>query len=276
MYFFLFDSYTTQPRYAKEVDLIKLKLADLGIIDEQAKASPLYPVELLVRQAIFRKKYRNIIAVGNDRTGHLVINEIIKSKEDITFGLIPIGDSQIANLCGMAQGVNACEIISARKLECVDLAKIDRLVFLTSFEIYPQKVKKFWGIFDNFLKPELLPIEIDFKDEDKFENNFKIQAETVKIIIANLLPENIKTEIEKHTKTPLNIDPYDDFLNIIVLTRGSNKKSSVSIFKSRSLRIKAKKLVECFIDGQKTKRFSNYISVKPQAINLIVGKNRKF
>lgn len=276
MYFFLFDSYTAQPRYAKEVDLIKLKLTDLGIIDDQAKASPLYPVELLVRQALFRKRYTNIVAVGNDRTSHLVINEIIKSKENIAFGLIPLGESQIANLAGISQGVSACEIISARRLECVDLAKIDHLVFLTSFEIYPQKVKKFWGLLDKFLKPEFLPIEIDFKDEDKFENDFKIQAETEKVIVANLLPENLKNEIEKYAKTPLNISPYDDLLNIIVLTRGSNNRHSVSIFKSRSLRLKSQKPIECFIDGQKTKRFSNYISIKPQAINLIVGKNRKF
>jgi len=278
VYFYIFDSFTNQPKYAKQIELIKLRLTDLGIISEKAKASPLQPVELLAREAILKRKYKNIIAVGGDRTAHIIINEILKAKENIAFGIIPIGKSNIGDLCGIPEGINACNIISARKIVKIDLGKLDHMFFSTSLELYFQESngKKIFEFLNFFANKNLPEVEIDFRDEEEFEKNFKIKAKTEKIVVANLLPLDTKKVIEKYTNTKINVSPCDNLLTIFVFTKGRDRRFSVSIFYSKSLRLKSNKPFLCLVDGQKSKRLSNFVSIKPKALNIIVGKNRQF
>ncbi|MEW6407523.1 MAG: diacylglycerol kinase family protein [Patescibacteria group bacterium] len=280
MYFYLFDQYTDKPKFAKETDLIKLKLADLGIITDKAKATPIRQVEILAREILATKKYKNIIAVGNDKTAHLVVNEILKSKENVNFGFIPEGDSQIASLCGLPHGAASCEAISARRIKKIDVGKLDHSFFLTALEIYLQinKQQDLWNlILNKFTSKEKTEVEIEFKDQNENQSEFKITAPIEKIIIANLLPKKFRKEVEKYYKNlKTNISPYDGLLNIFIFAREKNKKPSLSIFRAKTIYLKSRQPLLCFVDGQKNKRLSGYVGIKPKTLNIIVGKNREF
>jgi diacylglycerol kinase family enzyme len=281
MYFYLFDQYTDKPPYAKETDLIKLKAADLGIISDKAKATPIRQVEILAREILTTKKHKNIIAVGNDKTAHFVANEILKSKEEVNFGLIPEGESEIAALCGLPKGVASCDIISARLIKKIDVGRLDYLFFLTTIEISPQ-IKEdgnpFVKILNNFIAKPAPEVEIEFKDENENQTKFKITTSIEKIIIANLLPQKIKKGIEKYCRgTKIKVSPEDGFLDIFVFSRQkTTKKISLSYFRAKTIYLKSRRPLLCLIDGQKSKRLSGYVGIKPQALNIIVGKSRQF
>lgn len=280
VYFYLFDQYTDKPKFAKETDLIKLKLADLGIITDKARATPIRQVEILAREILTTKRYKNIIAVGNDKTAHLVINEILRSKENVNFGFIPEGDSQIAPLFGLPRGAASCEVISARRIKKIDVGKLDHSFFLTVLEIYPQtnKERNLWNfILNKFISNKKTEVEIEFKDQNENQSEFKITAPIEKIIIANLLPKKFRKEIEKNYKNlKINISPYDGLLDVFIFAKRKNKKPSLSIFQAKTIYLKSRQPLLCFVDGQKNKRLSGDIGIKPKTLNIFVGKNREF
>ena len=272
MYFCLFDSYTYQPKYAREAELVSLRLADLGIVDEKARASALRPIEILIKEILFRRNCENLIAVGNDRTANLVINEIIRSRRNITFGFIPIGPSRIGEICGIPEGAEACKVIAARRIKTIDLGRLDHMFFMSELEIKPENPKSnslLVNILSKFFAQKNLPAELEF-------NGISAKAKIKKIIIANILSEKSKLEIQKYGNNFQAVSADDGMLDIFLITSEAQSPSSVSNFKTSEVNIKVSGTASSEVDFQKKNRFFKEVGIKPKALNIIVGKNRSF
>src|SRR3989339_1435479 len=138
MYYYIYDQFLSHKKYDKIIAQIEGKITDLGIKDRIIKMSILKSVKELVMDAL-RKGATTIVAVGNDQTVNKVVNLIVA--EPVVFGIIPIGDNNsIAKFLGINNPLSACEIISARKVETINLGEVNSEYFINSIKIHDHKL----------------------------------------------------------------------------------------------------------------------------------------
>lgn len=144
MYFYIYDIYLNDKKYERILARIESRLTDLGISGKIARLSVLKNIKGAVREAISAwggfsegedKRAKTIVVVGNDQTITQVIN-VISEYDNITLGFIPVGpDNELAEILGIPLDEIACDILSNRLIDILDLGKINDRYFLTSVEI---------------------------------------------------------------------------------------------------------------------------------------------
>lgn len=267
MYYYIYDSFLNNKKYDKILAQIESKITDLEIKDRIFKMSVLKSVAELVTDAV-RKGAKTIIAVGNDATINQILNLIIGKK--ITLGIIPIenvdlkaNQNVIANFLGITNPVDACEIISARKIETLNLGEINNSYFINSIQVFDSDLeivcdKKYKispvrnslvGIY-NFA-PDL---ELDFKCNKKL---FNPQDNFLEIIVG---PQDKKT------------------LKDLFLKTDRNKKSMDSIFRAKKILVRHPqgRSGSVVVDGFKVLKTPMEIKISDIKLDVIVGKERKF
>lgn len=133
MYTYIYDSFLGDKKYQGQLFHIEARLFELGIQGRIEKVSMLKSVSEMVRDAASRKS-ETVVAVGNDDT----ISKIIGSlpTQELTLGIIPIGpNNAIAEMLGIAPGVEACDILSRRIVERIDLGRANGQFFLSKLEV---------------------------------------------------------------------------------------------------------------------------------------------
>lgn len=273
MYFYIYDAFTAKPQYTKKINQINLKLTDLGILNEKAKASPLRPIETLVREALSDEKYRNIIAVGDDQTANQVINCLASAEKEVTFGLIPLRSSKIAETLGVSENETACQEISARKIERVDLGKINGRYFLTSVEIKSQK-EKITSFFQKIFPQNLPDINLNF------ENQFSISTKIEDLSIINIPSSLDFKKIAGRKDIQKKINPRDGLLDVVIFSKQKNfwgdQKLKLSFFQTKKVKLISKDQIGISADNQPIKKIPCDITMSSKKLEIIVGKSRNF
>jgi diacylglycerol kinase family enzyme len=194
---------------------------------------------------------KTIVAVGNDQTIGQVISAMAKS--NIPFGVIPIEkkDNYIANALGVSDHEDACDILSARRIETIDLGRINDKYFISYVSIAA----------DN------LNIEV--------EKSYSIElTKHGTIYVVNMLVDDLNLPSEAL------VNPKDGLLQVVISASASKKnifssKKSDSVFSFDKLKISNQK------DSILTEQ-GFYVSIPaeieamPSALKVIVGKSRKF
>lgn len=138
MYYYIYDSFLNQKKYEKELLKIEMRLTDLEIKNKIVRLSLLKNIQELIEEGI-KAGAETIVAVGNDSTVSQVANIVAHYKT--VFGIIPIGrPNEIAKFLGIPQGVAACNVLSARKIESIDMGKINGQYFISSVEVREKNV----------------------------------------------------------------------------------------------------------------------------------------
>jgi diacylglycerol kinase family enzyme len=290
MYYYIYDSFTREEKYAKEISKVSLKLTDLDILGEEAKVTPIRKIKDLVNEALSRG-YKNIVAVGNDSTICSVTQCLVSQNWDGCLGMIPLKDSTVAQALGIPQGDQACEIISARRIEKIDLGKINNRFFLTSVKIGPSKFVQSALKFRNLrsIFQEKYP-EIKLK----FNEGFSVTGKISMLSILNILGTK-QGKLEMSTQKQnikLKVSPKDSLLDIVMIGPQSKfgllknissivKQSfesipNLSFFRTKRLEISTENELTCLIDGQPVKTLPFVVEIVPKALNIIVGKERQF
>ncbi len=121
MYYYVYDEFVQDQKYERELAQIESRLTDLGISGKIARLALFRDPEEMIRDEV-RKGVKTVIAVGNDVTLRKVIDAV--SSLGATLGVIPIGkeSNSIAGILGVPSGVAACDTISARIVEEIDLS----------------------------------------------------------------------------------------------------------------------------------------------------------
>lgn len=264
MYYYIYDQFLSQKKYDKILTQIESKITDLGIKDRIIKMSILKSVKELVTDAI-RKGAKTIIAVGNDQTINQVVN--LTANQDVVIGIIPIdkNNNSIASFLGITDPLEACEIISARKIEIINLGEINNEYFINSIKIFENN----------------LIVDCD----DKFK--LSITDKNSLMTIYNLLPE-----FNQDLKTDQLFNPQDNFLEVVVQKKTATSfnvflnsilKKEInqlpeSIFRVKKINIKnpLSKSGSVLVDNFKILKTPLNIKISDKKLKVIVGKDRKF
>ena len=258
MYYYIYDSYLNNKKFEIILHRIENRLMDLGISGKKEKLTLLKSLRELVEQGI-KKNAETIVVVGNDRTISKVISFL--PNYSAILGIIPIGsENKIAKILGIPEGEKACDVLSSRIIEKIDLGKVNNNYFLSSLEI---PVKK----------------EITLECE-----NYNIIPLTNSETISICNFGNIFNGKDTTNKKVYN--PKDGVLEAVI-TPESNLPGFFSMFKKqytkesvfpiKKVKIKStKESISMKADGEVVIKTPATIEVIPKKLKVIVGKNRMF
>ena len=242
MYCYLYDDFIQgDKRFEKELLQIENRLTDLGIAGKISRLALFRNAEEMIRDEI-DKGVSTVVVLGNDDTIRKVLNVVVES--GVVFAIIPIGPkNELAKLLGIPQGVQACDVLSARRIETIDIGTVNEKKFILNVRV-----------------PEFRA-ELTFQDEYRI-----IPTAKSELVIENLAETS---------------DPCDGVLHAEIksaVKKGVFKKSSSvkSVFPLESLAIRSDKPFTLFADGEEMKANRFDIGVEPMTLKVIAGKNLVF
>lgn len=127
MYFYFYDKLTQEKKYEHLLITVETRLIDLGLNGRVEKLSIFKNAREIIRDAV-KKGAKTIVAVGDDATFTTVVNMV--ATHNVTLGFIPIEPGVFSRVLGMPVGEAACEVLSKRLYETVDLGCIQDFYFI--------------------------------------------------------------------------------------------------------------------------------------------------
>lgn len=245
MYCYLYDEYIQEnKRFERELLKIENRLTDLGIAGKVSRLALFRNAEEMIRDEVDRG-VSTIVVVGNDETVRKVIDVVADS--DVVLGIIPIGpNNELARMMGIPEGVPACDVLSARRVEQIDLGTVNGRRFVTGLSM------------PNF--------HAEITCEDKFRvTSVARQAE---LEIRNLADVT---------------DPCDGRFEAVIRAAvktgwGIFGKTQLkeSVLPLSSMAIRAEQPISLFVDGEEMKSTRFDIGIEPMMLKVITGKERIF
>lgn len=250
MHVYIYDTFLNEGKYARVLAQIEARITDLGLNGKIGRLGVMKKTHDLVKDEI-KRGAKTIIAVGNDET----VEKIVRSMPNATvpLGIIPVGkkNNYIAESLGIGPEVEACDILSARRVEKMDLGMIGNFYFLSNITTISEEI--------------ILEIDSGYLVELKKPGLVRI----INLATSNLcLPPGV------------DFSPQDGQLQLLVETKKAKKlifseNNFESVFTFRRINLRSKN--EPIIFNALLKATGN-IEVRPEpgALNVIVGKNRSF
>lgn len=247
MYFYLVDDFVADRRYQATLHRIETRLNELGIRGRFQRLSVLKSARELMREAV-KRGADTVVAIGDDRT----VSKMVTTMAELgaTFGLLPVGPHQtIARFLGLPEGLAACDVLSRRVVEQVDLGKANDCYFLMSLDAPSARFQL------------------------NCDGQYRVTPEGASALsIRNLGVEG----------APSN--PRDGILEAVIggvkrgifsgLFRRADESSSVLPFKR--LTITTPEPLALTLDGQTVVKTPATIEATPKRLKVIVGRDRKF
>ncbi|NCD00646.1 hypothetical protein EOL94_00945 [bacterium] len=248
MNLYLYDDFLNKGKYQKTISKIETRITDLGLTGKIIRLNNLKNIDKIIQEEV-KKGARTIIPVGNDKTFTKALKAITREElnyffKDIILSFIPIEKSEIGLSLGIKNFSDACNLLLARRIEEIELARVNKLYFLTVSKIENSNKKI---TINSSYSIELL------KNSSAYIVNIPNQKLYNKI--ANISQNNEK----------------DLFLYI-------ENKNSYSFFPFKKISISKEdgKSSEIIIDYGIKEKLPINISISNKKIKLIVGKNRLF
>lgn len=242
MYCYLYDDFIQgNKRFEKELALIENRLTDLGITGKISRLALFRNAEEMIRDEI-DKGVTTVVVLGNDDTVRKILNVIVESQ--VVFGMIPIGPkNHLAEILGIPEGVAACDVLSARRVEKIDVGTINSRKFITGISV-----------------PH-------FRAEITFEEKFRVFPTA-----------NAELEIRNLSDAS---NPCDGMLQAVIradVKRGVFHRATKeeSVLPLQSMTIRSEKPIQVFADGELMEGTRFDISVEINKMRVITGKDRKF
>ncbi|MGB0757604.1 MAG: diacylglycerol/lipid kinase family protein [Patescibacteria group bacterium] len=252
MYFYIYDEFLQEKKYKNALHRIENRLTDLEMKHRITRLSILKNVKEMIEDEI-KKGVSTIVAVGDDSTVFKIIN-VLAHHPDVTLGIIPVGpNNNIAKILGIPAEEDACDILSSRIIKKLDLGKINHHHFISEVSI---KGKGVAINTDNqfSIKPEpnaqVKIFNFNFRDPQAVTN-----------------PQDGVLEIFIEGKSPT-------FMKKMISAGESN---DVSLFQFKDAEITTTtEPATITIDYNQTLKTPAHVSILPQKLKVIVGKNRMF
>jgi diacylglycerol kinase family enzyme len=256
MYYYLYDSFLSDKKYIQSLAKIENRLIDLGINGKIEKMSVLKSIREVVEDNV-KSGADTIIAVGNDKTFTKVF-PVIATQSNVTFGYIPMENSTIAGILGVPVAEKACDILSARIIEKIDIGKVNNHYFFSSLEV-----------------PHAQDVSLECNG-----GHFSISSisNTDHIQICNLSYTPIDTDKQKNV-----CNPKDGLLEAVFTPKGKGAfgkdklvTKQQSIFPIKKMKITSDDTVSLIADGETVVKTPATVEVLNKKLNIIVGKERSF
>ena len=247
MHVYIYDAFLNQGKYEKILTQIETRITDLGLNGKIARLGVMKNVSDLIDSEL-RRGAKTIIAVGNNSTIEQVLPNIVDS--DVPLGIIPVEkqNNSIADSLGIKNYEEACNILSARRMEKLDVGYLGNHYFVSSVQINSEGT--------------LLDIE----------SSYSIEADTSgKIFLVNLATDEIEFPETAY------IDPKDSKLHLFIFSK--SRKGFLKTVPAKSI-IPFQKLTvynkqgKIFVNDSFSMEAPVESGVLPLGLKVIVGKNR--
>ena len=247
MYCYIYDEFIQDKRFERELLKIENRLTDLDIAGKVLRLALFRNAEEMIRDEV-RRGVTTVVAVGNDVTVRKVLDAVADS--GVTFGVIPLGnENDLAGLLGVPEGVAACDVLSARIVEQIDVGTINGRRFITGVSCP------------------------NFNAELSYEGNYRISPKC----ISELEIRNLCNQETSDT----NSDPCDGYLETIIRVANPSgwfrrKRIGKSVLPTKNIAIRSDKPLAVFADGEELISTRFDIGIEPNLLKIITGRGRGF
>ncbi|MFA4941860.1 MAG: diacylglycerol kinase family protein [Patescibacteria group bacterium] len=257
MHVYLYDEYVNKKKYDNVLARIETRITDLGLNGKIIRLGVMKNIGEAVESEM-KRGAKTIVAVGDDRTVNKIINAMIKAEihsqlsAEIPFGIIPIGkeNNKIADSLGISEAEEAGDVLSARRIEKLDIAQAGNHYFLSQAKI------------------ESRGTTVEIGKDYSIEIMETGEINVINLSVFSNLPENA------------NPNPQDGVLELYIKTKGARTLKQFAPQENQSL-FSLKKLT--LINKKSSIILDNAIEIATPAeisvvkkLNIIVGKERKF
>lgn len=252
MNLYIYASFLNQRKYDSILAKIEIRITDLGLNGKIARLGATKNIREIIENET-KRGATTVIVVGNDH----IINEAISvlANKNIPLGIIPIneGPNNIAKNLGIAFAEKACDLLSARRIEKLDIVAINNNHFLLD------------AVITN--NGSILEITGNYSIETSGDG--KITITNMSIKKGGLFSKAQSNPQDGIFELLINTKPVRRFLSRI-------KNGGESIFPLKDLRLINTKSATVLIDGVKEISTPAEIKIIPSGISLIIGKSRAF
>ena len=250
MYQYIYDNFLLDKRYAKPLAEIENRLTDLGIHGRIDRMHPLKSLRESIEDGV-KKGARTIVAVGGDDTFKKIL-DVLPGK-NVVMGYVPlVGPSPIAELLGIPEGVLACDLLSARLTNTLDIGRVNGQYFLTAVSFPAEHVQ----------------IECEGRYRVELVHGGRVSVCNTATVDAGSSVNHIG-------------NPFDGYLDAVFLSgsgrmfsRGGHAGKSVLLL--RKIVARAREPFTLFADGRALQQQTAEIDVAAERIRMIIGKGRAF
>ncbi|MFA6393549.1 MAG: diacylglycerol kinase family protein [Patescibacteria group bacterium] len=249
MHVYIYDTFLSDKKFARTLAKIEARITDLGLSGKVGRLGVTKKTFDLVKDEI-KRGAKTIIAVGNDETVEKIVRCMPGAKTPL--GIIPIGkENRIAESLGIPSELEACDILSARRVEKIGLGVIGDFYFLSKISTTSDNLK----------------LQLDSGYSVELKRSGPV------ISIVNLPTADIALP------EGFCFSPQDGLLRLLIEAREKknvifSRKNFESVFAFSKATVKSAKPI-IFNDLIKVSGAIE-IEAKKNALSVIVGKNRKF
>lgn len=246
MYCYIYDECVQEKKHARMVEAIEQRLTDLGLNGKIVRLALFRDPNDAIRKEVL-SGVKTVVVIGNDQTVHRVADVVVGT--GVVLGLIPVGEPQVfAKLLGIPLSVPACDILAQRIVEPMDAGLVNGHRFFTGVCLRRVRAHIDAGAY-----------AIHMADEGNVE-------------VRNL------TAFIPHTKDDVG-NPLDGKLDVVLDTEvrhGWRSRSHRSIVPLATFVVRANTPAMALVDGVELKADTFEFQVEPQALRVIVGRERMF
>lgn len=251
MYGYIYDETVQKPKYEAELANIESRLTDLGLSGKVVRLALFRdPMEIIAGEV--SRGLSTVVAVGNDETARRVL-DVVAEYPGTTFGYIPLGSpTHLARLLGIPDGVEACDVLSGRIVETIDMGVVNGKRFLAGISVPEFAAELSCG---------------GFRLRPKKPGVLQVRNLAVGFVPS---PEQVA-------------DPRDGFLEAVIEVeepRGWHllRKPRIgrSVLPFTSMRLSDDKPFTIVTDGEEMTSDRFDISVEPKMLKVITGRGRMF
>lgn len=248
MYQYIYDSFLSDEKYYKILSIVENRLADLGIGGRVSRLNLFKDPREVIYEGL-KMGVQTVVAVGNDATLNQVVNAVGDLK--LVVGMIPVGPkNEIAKVLGIGEGLSACDCLSSRLIQKIDLGKINDYYFLSHLQASSKIYLRCGGqycvksIKDGRVEIYNLPTSEESADPQDGYLEAKIKP------VRNLLAKKF---------------------------RGTGDSGNVtSFFPFKKIFLESGEAAPVLVDNQRVVNTPAEVQIFPQRLKMIVGKNRLF
>jgi len=280
MYYYILDQGDLPlDKFEKLQTQLQGLLAEFKVSGETARVTPLRSVADLVDTASQRGT-KTLMACGSDNTFNLMLAAL--KGRDFTLGFIPLDeDSMLAKILGVENIFTGVKTIAARRIEKIDLARINGSYFISflEFGVMSQNIKQanLWQSL-KLLSSESKSFTI------RVDDSYNVTINGLGGLVANIRSSSCKSEIIAN--------PTDGHLDLLILERMTKmqvmhfrkeivdgcleKVPSTSVIKCRKVEFLEPRGYNLTMLGRVVSKFPATVEIIPNRLKMIVGKNRTF
>lgn len=253
LYAYLYDDFLTDRSFERALANIETRASVLGIQGRVARLAIFRSARELV-EGLVREGAETIVVVGNDRT----LEKTMWFLPDlpVTVGYLPIcAPSSIATMLGIPLGDAGCDVLAARRVEMLDIGKLDDRYFLTEVTLEATKAT--------------VDIEGRYRISPDKGGSISIRN------LGNANQAGIASADARDGLLEAVISPLDpaQHKNRLSFLKPEARTETRILFKQGC--IMSDEPVEIVVDSQRMNGFTFRLGVVPKKLKLVTGRNKR-